>query len=183
MFHYILKPSLTNTWIIQDIFEQIAAHRGVKNQEYHDALKYIQNQTRENGIDAALLYRTETGDVIELDALILCDRRLVGQQIAAQAGMNSPWCSGIPLLWPNYLHCEGYPTITLPVGLDVDGMPVGITLQQTAWNEAALIKWASAIEDVKLDAMGPRPVPTYRDHLAKNIPIGKKHIKAEFRVS
>ena len=52
-------------------------------------------------------------------------------------------------------------------------MPVGITLQQTAWREEDLIKFASAIEDARLQAMGPRPVPTYRNNLAKNIPIDK----------
>lgn len=68
----------------------------------------------------------------------------------------------------------GYPTITIPVGTDKDGMPVGITLQQKAWREAVLIKWASAIEDVRDRVVGGRPLPLYVDHLAKNVPIGRK---------
>jgi amidase len=56
-------------------------------------------------------------------------------------------------------------------------MPVGITLQQTAWQEGMLIKWGSAIEDVRNELTGGRPLPEYRDYLAKNIPIGRKHIK------
>lgn len=52
-------------------------------------------------------------------------------------------------------------------------MPVGISLQQRAWKEGILIKWASAIEDVRNGLMGGRPLPPYRDHLTKNVPIGK----------
>ena len=55
-------------------------------------------------------------------------------------------------------------------------MPIGLTLQQTSWVEGTLIKWASAIEDLKNQLVGERPLPTYRDHLAKNIQIGRKHI-------
>lgn len=75
-----------------------------------------------------------------------------------------------------FLTLAGYPKTTLPVGLDKDGMLVGMTLQQTAWAEGTLIKCASAVEDVRNDVAGGRPVPTYRDHLAKNVPIGRKTI-------
>ncbi len=75
------------------------------------------------------------------------------------------------------LISKGYPAITLPVGVDNDGMPVGITLQQSALMEGTLIKWASAIEDVRNGLTGARPLPQYRDCLAKNIPIGRKHVK------
>ncbi|KAH8774757.1 hypothetical protein F5883DRAFT_547563 [Diaporthe sp. PMI_573] len=54
-------------------------------------------------------------------------------------------------------------------------MPVGITLQQKAWQEAVLVKWASAIEDVRSRAVGERPLPLYADHLAKNVPIGRRN--------
>ncbi|KAF2657634.1 amidase signature enzyme [Lophiostoma macrostomum CBS 122681] len=141
----------------QDIFVKIAEHKGQKDQTYSDALEYIRRKTREEGIDGALRHVTKDGVEIQLDSLILCDWRLVGQQIAAQAG---------------------YPTITLPIGVDKDGMPIGLTLQQTAWKEGPLIKWGSAIEDVRNDLVGGRSLPTYRDHLAKNIPIGRKHIVA-----
>lgn len=140
----------------QDTLVKVAECKGVKDQTYYDALRYVQQKTRQEGIDGALKHVTKGGVETQLDALVLCDRRQVGQQIAAQAG---------------------YPTITIPVGLDKDGMPVGITLQQTAWAEGLLIKWASAIEDVRNELLGGRPLPSYRNHLAKNIPIGRKHIK------
>ena len=50
-------------------------------------------------------------------------------------------------------------------------MPLGLTLQQTAWQEGKLIKWASAIEDLRNDIVGGRPLPTYKNKTAKNIPI------------
>ena len=55
-------------------------------------------------------------------------------------------------------------------------MPVAVTLQQTAWKEGVLIKWASAIEDVRNSILGGRPTPRYHDHCAKNVPIGRKRI-------
>lgn len=76
------------------------------------------------------------------------------------------------------LLLKGYPTITVPLGIDKDGMPVGITLQHTAWQEGTLIKWASAIEDVRNEVTDGRPLPTYQDFTAKNIPIGRKHVKS-----
>ncbi|KAL8949284.1 MAG: hypothetical protein Q9222_004590 [Ikaeria aurantiellina] len=134
----------------QDTFHDIVATRGEKGRTYFEALNHIQAQTRASGIDAALKHTTTDGKVHELDALILCDRLLVGQQIAAQAG---------------------YPTINVPVGVDDEGMPVSITLQQSAWKEGTLIKWASAIEDVRDEILGGRPTPEYKEYLAKNVPI------------
>lgn len=69
------------------------------------------------------------------------------------------------------IRYTAYPIITLPVGLDSSGMPVGLTLQHTAWREATLIKWASAIEDLLLLSRGTRPAPRFRNHLAKNVPV------------
>ena len=66
----------------------MAEHKGAKDQDYYDAKHYIQKKTREKSTDAALKYTTESGEEIRLDALILRDRRLVGQQIAAQAGKS-----------------------------------------------------------------------------------------------
>ncbi|KFY22356.1 hypothetical protein V491_02830 [Pseudogymnoascus sp. VKM F-3775] len=133
-----------------DVLIEIIKGRGEKTLAYNEALKHIRCQTRANGIDSALQHVTANGESVTLDALILCDRRLVGQQLAAQAG---------------------YPTITFPIGTDKDGMPLGLTLQQTAWQEGKLIKWASAIEDLRNDIVGGRPLPTYKNKTAKNIPI------------
>ncbi|KAL8712601.1 MAG: hypothetical protein Q9220_003132 [cf. Caloplaca sp. 1 TL-2023] len=138
----------------QDVFHDIVATRGELDNTYLAAANHINAQTTKFGIDAALKHKTADGQVQDLDALILCDRLLVGQQIAAQAADES-----------------GYPTINVPIGVDDAGIPVSITLQQTAWQEGALIKWASAIEDVRNEILGGRPTPEYKNYLAKNIPI------------
>jgi amidase len=50
----------------------------------------------------------------------------------------------------------GYPMITLPAGVHLStGMPFGIAIMQTAWGEAELVKWASAIEDLQLTSGVP----------------------------
>jgi amidase len=134
-------------------FLEILESKGVKDETYHAALGHIRKQTRENGIDAALCYRDPgNGSTVPLDALIFCDRRGIGQQYAAQAG---------------------YPIICIPIGLDDKGMPVSLSLQHTAWKEAELVKWASAIEDLWNRENGWRATPTFRNLLAKNIPIEK----------
>ena len=53
------------------------------------ALEYTQTKSRAEGIDAALSYTASDGQDIQLDALLLCDRKRPGQQIAAQAGNES----------------------------------------------------------------------------------------------
>ncbi|RYP10609.1 hypothetical protein DL764_000579 [Monosporascus ibericus] len=142
----------------QQTFLEIAEARGVKDDTYHAALRHIRRQTRENGIDAALKgYRGGRGDgggepavTIALDALLFCDRRDIGQQYAAQAG---------------------YPIICIPVGVDENGLPVSLSVQHTAWKEAELVKWASAIEDLWNRENGWRATPTYRNLHAKIIPL------------
>lgn len=126
-------------------FCEIVAAKGEENGTYQAALTHIQKQTRESGIDAALRYEGQ-----DLDALLFFDRRGIGQQYAAQAG---------------------YPIISIPIGLDTNQMPVSLSIQHTAWSEGALIRWASAIEDLWARENGPRPAPTFRNHLAKIIPI------------
>lgn len=81
-------------------------------------------------------------------------------------------------------------------------MPVSLTLQHTAWREGALIRYASAIEDLLLsslsslslsssslgtdsaaDEAGTSPCrqalgripPLYKCHLAKNIPVESEY--------
>ncbi|OQU98275.1 hypothetical protein CLAIMM_04084 [Cladophialophora immunda] len=155
----------------QILFRKCVETKGIKDKTYYAALKHIQYQCRDNGIDAALKCPSSErrpqsageGEEVELlDALLFCDVKAGGIQIAAQAG---------------------YPIMTIPIGLDPDGMPVPLTLQHSAWQEDKLIKWASAIEDLlnryneehaippsdRWSRLGRLP-PTYMKHLRKNIP-------------
>ena len=156
----------------QDLFWDCVETQGIEDEVYEKALKWIRKQTRERGIDAALRHHTiDSGKEEILDAWLFCDIKMGGTCIAAQAG---------------------YPIIAAPVGLDPEGMPVGITLVHTAWEEGRLIKWASAIEDLMMhhseeprsgtapgdwneelwrkEHLGRVP-PSFMEHLRKNIPV------------
>lgn len=62
---------------------------------------------------------------------------------------------------------SGYPLITIPVGLTSYGMPFGLGIMHTAWSEARLIRWGSAIEAV----VRGRRKPGWSMWWAKNIPV------------
>ena len=133
----------------QDGFLTSLNTSGVRDATYWQALEWCQSNTR-NGIDAALNYNGHT-----LDALLVPPD--VGQtyQIAAQAG---------------------YPVVTIPAGVHAEsGMPFGLALMQSAWEEGKLIRWASAIEDlVQFEgaALGlGRTLPQWRGYLERNIPV------------
>jgi len=133
----------------QDNFHECIKTQGIKDETYQKALQYVQQKSREEGIDAALQYSAE-GIPQQFAALLVFDRKGAGQQMAAQAG---------------------YPIITIPVGLDTKGIPIGLSLQHTAWMEADLIKWAGAIEDLLKCEFGWRATPGYLNFTTKNIPI------------
>ena len=71
--------------IQQDLFQQIVESGGKETETYCEALKYIRQKCRTEGIDAALQDK-KIGE--NLDALILFDRKGAGQQLAAQAGKD-----------------------------------------------------------------------------------------------
>ena len=129
----------------QELFRKCVDTQGIKDETYYAALHRCQTQCRQNGIDAALEYNGA-----KLDALLFCDIKMAGQCIAAQAG---------------------YPIIAVPIGVDPDGIPVSLSFQHTAWEEAKLVKWASAVEDLLLHKQGPRRTPLFRNHLRKNVPV------------
>ena len=137
----------------QDGFIASLNSSGIMDKTYYQALEFCQRSTREDGIDAALDY---FGNGTMLDALLVPPD--VGQtyQIAAQAG---------------------YPMITLPAGVadweGGTGMPFGLALMNTAWSEAKLVKWASAIEDLQLSSgtKYKRTLPKWGSYLERNLPI------------
>ncbi|KAI4092486.1 MAG: hypothetical protein L6R37_007563 [Teloschistes peruensis] len=121
---------------------------GVMDATYNEALQFCQSSTREGGIDAALHH-----DNRSIDALLVPPD--VGQtyQIAAQAG---------------------YPMITLPAGVhSQSGMPFGLALMGTAFSEAVLIRYASAIEDLQLKSgmEWKRTLPLWLGLKERNIPV------------
>lgn len=97
---------------------------------------------------------------------MFCDRKGVGQQLAARAGEKWKMKSKAKLTW-----LTGYPIITIPAGLDQKGLPVSLSIQHKAWREADLVKWASAIEDLIQHEIGGRSIPTFTNFNAKNVPV------------
>lgn len=133
----------------QDSFLASLATGGVMNETYWQALEFCQGGSR-RGIDTALgLYGGR-----KLDGLLVPPDVGQSYQIAAQAG---------------------YPVITVPAGInDVSHMPFGLAIMQTAFGEAELIRWASAIEDLQLTTCGNpyrRTLPRWYGYLERNIPV------------
>ncbi|KIV79506.1 hypothetical protein PV11_07064 [Exophiala sideris] len=131
----------------QDGFEASLATGGVYNETYWQALSFCQNKTRQ-GINDALTYNGK-----KLDGLLVPPDVGQSYEIAAQAG---------------------YPVITVPGGVRaISSMPFGLAIMQTAWAEAELIKWGSAIEDLGLtsNTQRKRTLPTWRGYLERNIPV------------
>ncbi|KAJ4991776.1 amidase [Stagonosporopsis vannaccii] len=132
----------------QDGFLASVETKGVMDETYYQALAFTQKATREDGIDAALANGRQPVDAL----LVPSD---VGQsyQLAAQAG---------------------YPVVTIPAGVHSrSAMPFGLALMGTAWSEATLLKWASAIEDLQLSTEGlpKRTLPKWYGYKERNIPV------------
>lgn len=134
----------------QDGFLASLETKGIINETYWQALHFCQTTSRERGIDAALAMGPNG---TKLDALLVPPDVAQSYQIAAQAG---------------------YPMITVPAGVHSStGMPFGLALMQTAWREDALVKWASAIEDLQFASGTPykRTLPKWYGYLERNIPV------------
>lgn len=158
----------------QDNFHEVVEAKGIKTPAYYSALAHMRKQCRENGIDAAL-HPAVNGKKVSLDALLFCDVRGAGQQIAAQAGTFLLMITPRTSLKSRINLPKAYPIITIPIGLDGDGMPVGLSLQHTAWKEVELVRWASAIENLLRVEVGPRHPPLFKKHLAKNVPVENEY--------
>ncbi|TDZ34411.1 putative amidase [Colletotrichum spinosum] len=133
----------------QDGFLASLESKGVKDENYTQALGFTQRSTRD-GIDAALV----STNGAKLSGLLVPPDAGQTYQIAAQAG---------------------YPMITLPVGVHSNsGMGFGLAIMQTAWGEAELVRWGSAIEDLQLTTEGnpyKRTLPKWHEHLTRHVPI------------
>jgi amidase len=130
----------------QDNFDRCLASKDEDETIYQRALEYIQRESRERGIDAAL--RSEdnnNNNNTTLDGLLV--------PLQADGGVA---CS--------LAAKAGYPMITIPVGVNDIGVPFGLGIIQTAWKENLLVKYGSAIEDL----VSPRQRPTFRNLDAEN---------------
>lgn len=145
----------------QDNFDRCIESRDCDDALYSKALKYNLRKSREEGIDAAMIY----GEA-ELDGLLV--------PLQAEGGVA---CS--------VAAKAGYPMITIPVGVNDIGVPFGMGIIQTAWKENLLVRYGSAIEDL----IRHRHRPTFLNFDADNytyVPSGnppKKAAKSQNGVS
>lgn len=122
--------------------------KGIMNATYFEALQFCHRTTRDEGIDAALDHKNRT-----LDGLLVPPNVAQSIQIAAQAG---------------------YPVVTVPAGTDkISGMPYGLAIMNTAFSEASLVKYASAIEHLQKSSgtKWQRSLPEWRGYLERNLPV------------
>ncbi|EEB06917.1 amidase [Schizosaccharomyces japonicus yFS275] len=120
----------------QDGLIQAANAKGVKDDVYEKALKYIHWISREEGIDDALRHwDSDAGEYIMLDALVLPPHHGPSTHILAMSG---------------------YPAVIVPFGISSTNIPYGIALSSGAWQEPHLIRIASAIEDLLQARKPPR---------------------------
>ena len=147
------------------------------NSTYYEALSFCQRSTREGGIDAALRHNGK-----QLSALLVPPDVAQTYQIAAQAGTSlqenqvalALKTAAVIRLMQTLPHSLGYPMITLPASVNSStGMPFGLALMNTAWSEAELVKWASAIEDLQLkgNSRYGRSSPKWYGYKQRNIPV------------
>jgi len=113
---------------------------------YLNAVRTIQRQAREEGIDALM-------DAQNLDAIIAPTRdpawltdHIMGD---ALAGGSSAGLAAI----------AGYPDITIPMG-NVSGLPVGVSFFGRAWSEPTLLRIAYGYEQATHRRKPPELLPT-----------------------
>lgn len=90
------------------------------------------HELSKTGIDTALTHIDENGTLVRLDGLLV--------PMAGAAEFDSP-SSGIPA-------AAHYPAVTLPIGQDPWQLPFGLGIWGTAFSEAKLIRYGSAIDDL-----------------------------------
>ncbi|KAL8965104.1 MAG: hypothetical protein Q9183_004029, partial [Haloplaca sp. 2 TL-2023] len=128
---------------------------GIKNSTYHQALRFCRESSREHGIDAAL---KRYGNNVALDVLLVPSDVAQSSQMAAQAG---------------------YPVITIPASVhSKSGMPFGLAFMGTAFSEAGLIRYASAVENLQsyTDTRYKRTRPGWLGSKRRNVPV---HVQCE----
>lgn len=132
----------------QDIFELAAASKGAIDDYLSQSFVLHTDQVEEEGIDAALMH-----EGLMLDGLLVPSYADggVATSTAAKAGTGCNHDKHIELT-----PAAAYPMISIPVGLDEQGVPVGLAMIQKAWQDQELIKSGSAIEDLLQARLQPQ---------------------------
>jgi amidase len=127
----------------QSILEASALTEDLDGPEYQAALSSILEATRANGIDALL--QSHDLDVLVAPAnppAFLIDAVFTDQYPGDRVGAGGP------------AAIAGYPSLTVPMG-QVRGLPVGLGIIGTAWNDAQVLAAGHAYEQASNQIMIP----------------------------
>ena len=101
--------------------------------------------------------------ILGLDALIFPAVADVGpaDMDVNEASADLGWRNGVWVANGNLaIRHLGIPTVTVPMGTMADiGMPVGLTIAGRAYDDAALLVWASAFEALRVRRTAPPRTP------------------------
>ena len=131
-------------WFGQELFEQAQAKGELSDPEYITARNRARRLAGPEGIDAALQAQ-------QLDALIAPATSAAWLTDLAHGDSFSGASYGAPAV-------AGYPSLTVPMGSNRDGLPLGIVFIGTAWSEPRLIGLGYAYEQLTR----ARKPPQYR---------------------
>lgn len=120
---------------------------GLRDKKYREALAKNLQLTRKNGIDSVM-------KKFKLDAIVVPSGG-PSWMIDLVNGDSTNW----DMESTSPAAVAGYPHITVPAGY-VFGLPVGLSLFSTAWQEPALIKFAYAFEQAMAIRKPPKFLPT-----------------------
>ena len=137
----------TMAYFGQEHLEQAAEKGDLTSEEYLLARAFAQQKAGREGIDAALAAN-------RVDALVTLSGgpawtidMVLGDNHASDVDSTSA------------AAVSGYPHVTVPTGL-VRGLPVGLSFIGTAWNDAALLRYAYAYEQRTLARANPTFMPS-----------------------
>ena len=131
----------------QERFEAALATDGLAAEKYVSAAAKARELSRDKGIDAAMREH-------RLDALVAPTSAPAWVLDAINGDRVLGWSSQ-----PSAM--AGYPIISLPMGMVLGSLPVGLSIFGRAYSEAVLIRIAAGLEAV----LPRRAAPMYRDRL------------------
>ncbi|NRA29729.1 MAG: amidase [Parvularculaceae bacterium] len=138
----------------QEVLTASREMAGMDDDDYRQALANVRQKSRENGIDRLLTENDVELLVAPSFGPAFVTDLIRGDIIASNAGAG--WLAAY----------AGYPHLTLPMG-DVGGLPLGLSIIGTAWDDATVLSAGQAFENV----LPPRLNPSFRSSAAELPPV------------
>lgn len=136
----------------QAYLEMAQEKGGLDSPDYLDALEFMHEGARQEGIDKVMAEHRLDAIVAPTGGPAWKTDWVNGDHF--QVGSSSPAANA------------GYPNITVPMGF-VDDLPVGISFFGTAWSEPVLLEIAYAYEQGSRHRKAPRFLPNDTEKIAR----------------